>query len=142
LCDQSVEIVVRRTLNVKSLPADVVESLIIKVKGEVGVFKKRVGGKNRVVWFNNGSRNLRRWCNGEAHLGLSAEVNSKTFKEKRSKTGSGSSSSGMEDEETLKCSAVIRHLAYFVHDIVNDILANGVVTTGVVVGSIFLSRNN
>jgi hypothetical protein len=42
-------------------------------------------------------------------------------------------------EETLKTSAVVSELADTVQDKVDDFLANGVVTTGVVVGSVFLS---
>ena len=47
----------------------------------------------------------------------------------------------MEDEESLKTSALLRQLADSVQDQVNDLLANGVVATGVVVGSIFLSSD-
>jgi hypothetical protein len=47
----------------------------------------------------------------------------------------------MEDEETLETSAVVCELSDAVQGKINDFLTNGVVTTGVVVGSIFLARD-
>jgi len=47
----------------------------------------------------------------------------------------------VKDHEALEASAVISELADSVKDKVNDFLADGVVTTGVVVGSILLARD-
>src|SRR5690242_1436912 len=47
----------------------------------------------------------------------------------------------MEDEETLKTRTLISQLSNSVQAKVDDFLSNGVVTTGVVVSSIFLSSN-
>ena len=47
----------------------------------------------------------------------------------------------MEDEEALKAGAVVGNLADAVEDLVDDLLANGVVTAGVVVGCVLLSGN-
>jgi len=48
----------------------------------------------------------------------------------------------VEDHEALKTSAVICKLADAVKDKVDNFLTNGVVTTGIVVGGIFLSGND
>lgn len=45
----------------------------------------------------------------------------------------------MENEESLKTGAVVGKFADAVKDEINNLLANGVVTTGVVVGSILLA---
>jgi len=45
----------------------------------------------------------------------------------------------VEDKETLESGTVVTHLADLVHYGIDDILTDGVVTTGVVIGSIFLS---
>jgi len=45
----------------------------------------------------------------------------------------------VEDHETLETSAVVRKLADAVEDKVDNLLANGVVTAGVVIGGIFLA---
>jgi len=139
LSNQPIEVNVGWAFNIKCLLADIVQSLVIKVESKVRVLKERVSRKNSVVRLNNSSGYLWRWSDGEAHLSLSAEVNSKTFKKERSKTGSSTSSSGMEDKETLESGAVVTHLADLVHYRINDVLADSVVTTSVVVSSVFLS---
>ena len=48
----------------------------------------------------------------------------------------------MEDHETLKTSAVIGQLTDTVKDKINYFFANSVVTTGIVVGSIFFTRDD
>jgi len=47
----------------------------------------------------------------------------------------------VEDQETLETSALVGKLADAVEHEVNNFLSDGVVTTGVVVGGIFLSRD-
>jgi len=39
------------------------------------VFKKRMGGKNGVVWFNNSGGDLGRWVNGESDFGFFTIIN-------------------------------------------------------------------
>jgi hypothetical protein len=48
----------------------------------------------------------------------------------------------MEDEETLKTGTVVSQLADPVKNKINNLLSNGVVTTGVVICSILLATNN
>lgn len=48
----------------------------------------------------------------------------------------------MEDEETLKASAVVGGTADLVEDLVDHLLADGVVTTGVVVRGILLASDH
>jgi hypothetical protein len=79
LSDKSVEVCVGWTLNVKGRFANVVKCLVIKIEGEVRVLKKGVSRENGVVRFHNSSGHLRRWSNGETHLGLSAEFNSEAL---------------------------------------------------------------
>lgn len=47
----------------------------------------------------------------------------------------------MEDEESLKSSTLICQLADAIKHQVNNFLANGIVTTSVVVGGIFLASD-
>jgi len=102
LSNEPIEVLVRRTINVKRPTAHVVESLIIKIESKIRVFKEGMCGKHSIIRLYHSCRNLWRWSDGETHLGFAAEVNSKTLKKKGTKTGSSSSSSGMEDEESLK----------------------------------------
>ena len=100
------------------------------------MFQKSVGGKDRVVRFDDGGRNLGRWRNGKGKLGLAAIIDAQTFKKERTKTGTGTSSSGVEDKESLKAGTVVSKLADTVQDAIDNFLADGVVTTGIVIGSI------
>ena len=55
LSDQSVKIGVSWSLDVQLSSADIIEGLVIEHDSNVGVLEEGVGGKNGVVWFNNGS---------------------------------------------------------------------------------------
>ena len=57
----------------------------------------------------------------------------------RSETGSGTTSNGVEDEETLETSALISELSDSVEAEIDDFLSNGVMASGEVVGGILLS---
>jgi hypothetical protein len=106
------------------------------------VLKKRVGGKNAIVWLNYSGGYLWRWVYAESKLGFAAVVYGKALKKKGAKTGSGTSSYSVEAKEALKTGAVISKLADAVKYKVYNFLANGVVTTSVVVCSIFLSGDD
>ena len=47
----------------------------------------------------------------------------------------------MENKKTLKTRAIVRKLANAIENIIDDLLANGVVTTGIVVGGILLASD-
>jgi hypothetical protein len=103
------------------------------------MLKKRVGRQHVVVGLHNGGRHLRGGGHSERQLGLAAIVDGQSLEKKRTKTGSGTSTSGVEDHESLKTGTVIGQLSHAVKHKVNDLLADGVVTTGVVIGSILLA---
>ena len=70
LGNESVEVGVGGSLNVEVSSADVVDGLVIKHNGNIGVLEEGVGGEHGVVWLNDGGGNLRRWVDGETKLGL------------------------------------------------------------------------
>jgi len=139
LSNQSVQVGVGRTFNVKVASANVIDGLVINHESTVRVFKGGVGGQNRVVWFDDSGGNLRSRVDGEFELGLLSVVNRETFEQESTETGTSSSTKGVEDKETLKTSAVISEFTDSVKDKIDDFLSDGVVTTSVVVGGIFLS---
>jgi len=103
------------------------------------VLQQRVRRQHVVIRFHDGSGDLRGRGHGERQLGLAAIVNGQTLQEKRAETGSSTSSSRVEDHESLETSAVVGQLSDAIKNKINNFLSNGVVTTGVVVGSIFLA---
>jgi len=142
LSHQPVKVGVGRALDVEVATADVVDGFVVQHDGDVGVLEEGVGGQDGVVRFDNSGGHLRGRVDGESELGLAAVVDGQTFQDEGSETGTGTSTDGVEDEESLQTGAVISELADAVEDEVNNFLSDGVVTTGVVVGSIFLAGDD
>jgi YD repeat-containing protein len=141
LSDETVKVGVGWALNVEVATADIVDSLVVHEEGTVGVLEGGVAGQDGVVWLNNSSGDLRSWVDSKLELGLLAVVDGKTLHEKGSETGTGTTTEGVEDQETLETGAVVSELADSVEDEVDELLTDGVVTTSVVVSSIFLTRD-
>jgi hypothetical protein len=139
LSDKTVKVGVGGALDVEVTTADVVDSLVINKELNIGVLEESVGAEDGVVGLNDGGGDLRRREDGETELGLLAVVDGETLEEEGTETGTGTTTSGVEDEETLETSAVIGELADTVEGEVNNLLTDGVVTTGVVVGGILLT---
>jgi len=139
LGDESVEVGVGRSLDVEVSSGDVIDGLVIKHNGNVGMLKERMSREDGVVWLNNSSGDLRGWVDGETELGLLSVIDGESLEKERSETGSSSSTDGVEDDESLETSALIGELSDSVEAEINDLLTNGVVTSGEVVGGILLS---
>ena len=139
LSDKSVQVSVGWSLNVEVSSGNIVDGLVIEDDGDIGVLKKRVGGEDGVVWLNNGSGDLWGWIDGETELGFLTVVDGKSLEEERSESGTGSSTDGVEDEETLETSALIGELSDSVEAEINDFLTDGVMSSGEVVGGILFT---
>jgi len=139
LADQAVQVGVGGALDVQVATADVVDSFVVDHEGTVGMFQSSMGGQDRVVGFYNGSGDLGSWVDGEFEFRFLSVVNRQTFHQQRGETRSGASAERVEDEEALKTGALVGQLADAVQHQIDDLLANGVVSTGIVVGSIFLA---
>merc|ERR1719454_1206681 len=127
------------SLDIEVSSADIVDGFVIEDNGNIGMLKEGVGGENGVVWLNNGGGDLWGWVDGETELGFLTVVDGKSLEEERSETGSGTTTDSLEDEETLETSALIGELSDSVEAEIDDFLTNGVVTSGEVVGGVFLS---
>ena len=97
----------------------------------VGVLKSRVGRQNGVVGLDDRARELRGGVYTELELRLLAVVVSKTLHEESAEARAGTTAERVEDEEALQTRAVVRQTTDFVHDGVNQLLADGVVTTSI-----------
>jgi len=139
LTNETVEVAVRGSVDVKVLAADVVDGLVVNHEGAVGVLQGGMRGQDRVVWLDDGGGDLWSWVDGKLELGLLAVVNGQSLHEKGSESGSGTTTEGVEDEETLETSTLIGQLSDSVEHQVHDLLTNGIVTSGVVVSGILLT---
>ena len=142
LSNQAVQVLVVGPLNAEVATADIVDSLVVNHKAAVGVLQGGVGGKNGVVRLNNGGGDLGGGVDTELELALLAVVHRQTLHEESTEAGTSATTERVEDEEALKTGAVVRHTPNFVQHLVDELLAHGVVTTGVVVGCILLARDH
>jgi len=139
LGNESVQVGVGGSLDIKVSSADIVDGLVIEHDGDIGVLKEGVSGEDGVVRLNDGGGDLRRGVDGESKLGFLTVIDGESLEEERSETGSGTSTDGVEDEETLETSALIGELADSVEAEIDDLTSDGVMSSGEVVSGIFLS---
>lgn len=142
LSDQAVQVFVVRPLNTKVTAADVVDGLVVDHERAVGVLQSGVSGKNGVVGLNNRGGDLGGRVDAELELALLAVVDGQALHEQSTETGAGTTTKGVEDKETLQTSAVIGNAADLVKNLVNELLADGVVATSVVVRGVLLAGNH
>merc|ERR1719242_2343217 len=139
LADQPVQVGVRGPVNVQVATADVVDGLVVHHEGAVRVLEGGVSREDRVVRLDNCSSHLRCWVDGKLKLGLLAVVHRESLHKKRSEARASAATEGMEDEESLESSALVRQLPHPVEHQVDDLLADGVVAPSIVVGSVLLA---
>jgi len=106
------------------------------------VLERGVCGENGVVGLNDRGGDLRCRVDTELELALLAVVDRQTLHQQGTESGTSTSTEGVEDEETLQTRAVVGNAADLVEDLVDELLADGVVTTGVVVRRILLSGDH
>ena len=101
------------------------------------MLKGGVRRENRIVRLNNRVGHRRRGVHAELELRLLAIVSRKPLKDESTETRTSSITEGVENEEALETTAVICEAANPIHHIVDLLLANGIVSTGIytVIGS-------
>jgi len=139
LSDESVQVGVGWSLNVEVSSGDIIDGLVIKDNGDIGVLEKRVGGEDGVVWLNNGGGDLWGWVDGETELGFLTIIDGKSLEEEGSETGTGTTTDGGEGKETLETSALIGKLSDSIEAEIDDFFTDSVMSSGEVVGSIFFT---
>lgn len=142
LSDETVQVDVVRALEAEVATADVVDGLVVDHEGAVGVLEGGVGGEDGVVRLNNRGGGLGSRVDAELELALLAVVDGETLHEEGTETRAGTTTERVEDEETLETNAVVGNTADLVKDAIDELLADGVMTTGVVVGGILLAGDH
>jgi hypothetical protein len=107
LGNETVQVLIAGTGDIQVTTADVVDSLVVNEESTVGVLNGAVGGQDGVVGLNNGSRHLGRRVHRELQLGLLAILAGKALKQESTKSGTGTTTEGVEDEESLQRRAVV-----------------------------------
>lgn len=142
MSNQTVEILIIGSLDAQVSSADVVDGLVVDHEAAIRVFKGGVGCKDRIVWLNDSCGDLRSRVNAELELALLAIVDGQAFHEESSKTRASSATERVEDQEALETRAIICNMANLVENLIDEFFANRIMTTGVVVGGIFLASNH
>lgn len=107
LGDQAVEMLIAGTGNVQVATANVVDSLVVNKEGAVRVLNGAVGGQDSVVGLDNGGGDTGSRVDGELELRLLSVVGGQALQEEGTETRAGTTTEGVEDQETLKGGAVI-----------------------------------
>lgn len=141
LGDQAVQVLVVRSLDTQVASADVVDGLVVDQEGTIRVLNGAVRGEDGIVGLDDSSRDTRSGVDGKLELALFAILGGETLKEEGTKARASTATKGVEDQEALQRVAIVGHASDAVDDALDHLLADGVVTTGVVVGSIFLATN-
>lgn len=142
LSDQAVQVDVVGALEPEVAAANVVDGLVVDHEGAVGVLQGGVGGQDRVVRLNDGDGGLRGRVDAELELALLAVVDGQTLHEESAETRAGTTTERVEDQEALETGAGVGNTADLVEDTVDELLANGVVATSIVVGGILLASDH
>lgn len=142
LSDQSVQVLVVGSLDAEVATADIVDGLVVDHEGAVRVLKGGVGGEDGVVRLDDRGGDLRGRVDAELELALLAVVNGQALHEESTETRTGTTTERVEDEEALETRAVVCNSSDLVENLVDQLLADGVVTTGVVVRGILLASDH
>lgn len=142
LGDQAVEVLIVGALETEIAAANVVNGLIVDHEGAVRVLKGGVGSEDRVVGLDNGSGRLRSGVDTELQFALLAVVNRQPLHQQGTEARSGTTTEGVEDQETLETSTAVRNTSNLVQNLIDKLLAYRIMATGVVVGSILFASNH
>ena len=102
----------------------------------------RVRSQDRVVRLDDRGGRLGRRVDAKFELALLAVVDRETLHEQGAKAGTRAAAKRVEHEEALKTHAIVGDTADLFEDPLNQLLADCVMTTCVVVGRVLLARHH
>jgi hypothetical protein len=139
--DEVVQVTVGGVVELESPHADVVEGLVVDTEGLVRVLDKLVDGEGGVVGLDNGVGDLGGGHNGEGGHHAVGELLADLGDQERTHTGTGTTTEGVGDLETLEAVAALGLTADDVEDLVDELGTLSVVTLRPVVTSTRLAED-
>ena len=139
--DEMVKITVGWGGELEGSEADIVKGLVINAHDLISVLNKLMDGEGGVVWLNDGIRDLWGRHDGEGSHDSVWVLLSDLGDEEGSHTGSGTTTEGVGDLETLEAVATFGFLSDDIEDGVDELGSLGVVTLGPVVTGTGLSED-
>ena len=101
-----------------------------------------MGGENGVIGLDNRRGDLRRWIDDKFEFALLPVIDRETLHEQRAESRSSATAKGVEYEETLQTGAVVCDPPDLIQNLIDELLADRVVATRVVVGGIFFASDH
>ena len=139
--DEMVKITVGWGGELEGSEADIVKSFVINAHNLIGVLDKLMDGKGGIVWLNDGIRDLWGRHDGESGHDSIWVLFSDLGDEEGSHTGSGTTTEGVGDLETLEAIATFGFLSDNIKDGVDELGTLGVMSLGPVVTGTGLSED-
>ena len=139
--DQMVKITVGWGGELEGSEADIIKSFVINAHNLIGVLDKLMDREGGVVWLNDGIRDLWGRHDGESGHDSIWVLFSDLGDEEGSHTGSGTTTEGVGDLETLEAIATFGFLSDNIKDGVDELSTFGVMTLGPVVTGTGLSED-
>ena len=139
--DQMVKITVGWGGELEGSEADIIKGLVINAHNLIGVFDELMDREGGVVWLNDGIRDLWGRHDGESGHDSIWVLFSDLGDEEGSHTGSGTTTEGVGDLETLEAIATFGFLSDDIKDGVDELGTLGVMTLGPVVTGTGLSED-
>ena len=136
-----VEIAVRWVVELESAHADIVQRLVVDTEGLIRVLDQLVDRESGVVWLDNGIRDLWRWHDGESGHHTVWELLADLADEKRTHTGTGTTTERVGDLETLKAVTSLSLATDDIENLVNELGTLSVVTLCPVVSGTRLAKD-
>ena len=106
------------------------------------MLERGVRGEDRVVGLNDRGGGLGGGIDAELQLALLAVIDRETLHQQGTEARTSATAERVEHQETLETAAVVCDTADLVEDLVDQLLADGVVTTRIVVGSVLLAGDH
>jgi len=138
LGDHAVQVGVPGRVQVEVALGNVVQGLVVEEERHVGELQQVVRHQHAVVGLDHGGGDHRGGVHREGELGLVGVVLGQALEQQGGRARARSATDAVVDEEALEARALVGLLAELVHDVVDDLLAHGVVATGVVGGGVLL----
>ena len=139
--DEMVKITVGWGGELKGSEADIVKGFVINAHNLIGVLNKLMDGEGGVIWLDDGIRDLWGRHDGESGHDSIWVLFSDLGDEEGSHTGSGTTTEGVGDLETLEAIASFGFLSDDIKDGVDKLGSLGVMSLGPVVTGTGLSED-
>lgn len=133
MSNEAVQVLVVWSLDSKVSATDVIDGFVVDHETAVGMLEGCVRSEDRVIGLHNRGSDLRSRVHAEFELALLAVVDRETLHQQRAESRSSTAAERVEHQEALKARAVVGNTSNLVQHLVDELFANSVVSTCIIV---------